>query len=73
MNIRTLLEFVAHLCELNEPAKKEIVAVLIYRDASGSVVRKEVANFGFCSGVRPELTVEMGTARPWPDGSKRSA
>lgn len=41
----------------------KIVAKLVYRDQHGCVDRIRYADFGFSSGLKPELTVDMNTLR----------
>lgn len=44
----------------NDPPIK---ARLLYRGENGEVIREELADFGYSSGLRAELTVEMNSAK----------
>lgn len=64
MNIRQLLMWLSELySDKEEDGDPEIQACLIWRDNKGRIVNKQYAKFGFNPGFKPELTVEMNTAK----------
>jgi hypothetical protein len=61
MNLRKLLEFAATLAEEGDAARDEIIARCRWRDEHGGVVQQRDAVMGYCSGLEPVLTIEMGS------------
>lgn len=64
LTIRKLFDFITTLmCSKpsGEVADLPIRARLVYRDQDGRVVRIEMADTGYSSGLEPELRVEMST------------
>lgn len=62
MTLRKLLEMVSTMFEVKEKeSPAEIKARLVWRDEHGKVEKVRMADFGFCSGLRNEMTVEMNT------------
>lgn len=67
MSFRDLMKFLIGIYEgknldYSDQGPK-IVAKLVYRDQHGCVDRIKYADFGFTSGLLPELMVEMNTLR----------
>ena len=67
MSFRDLMKFLIGIYEgknldYSDQGPK-IVAKLVYRDQHGCADRVKYADFGFSSGLLPELTVEMNTLR----------
>jgi hypothetical protein len=59
MNLRKLLEFASTLAEGGH-ASSEITARCRWRDEHGGVRQQVDAEMGYCSGLEPILTIEMG-------------
>ena len=63
MNVQQFLAWLISLYNgKSEYGDPEINARLVWRDADGCPCRVEYAKFGFSSGLRPEIVVEMSTA-----------
>ena len=64
MKFGDLMRFASMMFEVKEQdSNPTIRARLIWRHkVSGVVMSHSYANFGFCSGLKPELTVEMDSA-----------
>lgn len=63
MNVKQLLAWLISLYQGKDKfGDPDITARLVWRDTDGCPCRVEYAQFGFCSGLRPELTIEMSTA-----------
>lgn len=59
------MEFAANLFYANPEStlKKQIIARLVYRDEHGSVIKEEYADIGYCSGLKPQINIEMNSIR----------
>lgn len=62
MTLNKLLEFVSTLFECkDESGPVQIKARLVWRDEDGCIQKVRMAEFGYCSGLRNALTIEMNT------------
>ncbi len=59
MNLRKLLEFAAMLAE-GGYAADTIEARCVWRDEGNCIVEEKMASIGYCSGLKPVITIEMG-------------
>lgn len=64
MTIRDLFDTIATLiCSKHQSGDVHIKAKLIWRGEHNEVTKTQIADFGYSSGLRNELIVEMNTAK----------
>jgi hypothetical protein len=62
MTLHKLLEMISTMFEVKDKqGPVEIKARLVWRDEHGGITKVRMADFGHCSGLRNEMTVEMNT------------
>lgn len=71
MTFRQLMDFLSTMYAMkDEHDGDEIVARLVWRNEHGVVNKERYAKFGKCTGLYPELRVEMDTVKHTVDELK---